>query len=83
MMKDGPHTGAMKGTITDAAQNDFMVFAAAGADARLGRREAVFAVGRTRLLETPANSWLCVIALRVLRLRRLWMRLKHISWRCG
>ena len=82
-MEDGPHTGAMKGSIIYRARNYFMVFVAAEADAGLGRREAVFAVGRTRLLETPANSWLCVIALRVLRLRRLWMRLIHISWRCG
>ena len=50
MVEDGPHTDAMKGSITDRTRDNFMAFATAGADAGLGRREAVFVVGRMGLL---------------------------------
>ena len=82
-MEDGPHTGAIKGSTTNRTRDDLMAFAAACVDARLGRRESVFAVGRSRLLQTPTTSWRYVVACRVFRLRRLWMWLNQLSWKCG
>ena len=55
-MEDGPHTGAIKRSITDRARDDFMSFAATGTDVRLGRRIAVFAVGRVGQLQTSASA---------------------------
>ena len=74
-MEDEPHTGVMKGLITDRTRYDLMAFEAAQVDARLRRREVVFAVGRAGLFQTLPMSWLYVVSLRVLRLRRLWIRL--------
>ena len=83
VMEDGLHTDVMKGMITNRTRDDLMAFAAAQADARLGRREAVCAAGRVELLQTPSNVRVCVVALRVLCLRRLWMWLTQLSWSCG
>ena len=66
MVEDGPHTNVMKGSITNRTRNDLMAFAGGRTYARFGRRKLVFAAGRSRLLETPANFWLCVVAFTLL-----------------
>ena len=71
MLEDGPHTDATKGSIPDRTRDDLIAFPATGVDVRLERREAVFVVEWARLVQTPLYSSLCVVALRVLCLRRL------------
>ena len=83
VVEDGPHTGAMKGSVIDRTRDNLMTFAAALVYVRFGRRKAVFAAGRLRLLQTPTTSWRYVVACRVFRLRRLWMWLNQLSWKCG
>lgn len=80
VVEDGPHTDAMEGSVTNGTQNDLMAFALGRTDARFRRRKTVFAARRSRLLKTPANSWLCVVAFRVFRLRGWWMRLTQLNW---
>ena len=69
VVEDGPHADAMEGSVTNGTRNDLMAFAAGQTDARFRRRKTVFTARQSRLLKTQANSWLCVVAFRVFRLR--------------
>ena len=80
VVEDGPHTDAMKGSVTNRTRNDRMAFAAGRRYARFRRRKTVFAARRSGLLKTPANYWLCVVAFGVFCLRGGWMWLTQLNW---